>query len=422
MGRLADEAREMARIADWLSRDEDDGPIDSDGDGEKALARRGWQCKGGILECPTSDGRGVGMWPYDAIFGSRGRGTFRTKALVTLNPGYKAALGRYLTLAAASFDPHLAMARLEGSEQKTLSEGSDLAGGYLVPAETAAEIRAREIAYSVIWPYATIVPCASDYVRIAMAEAPASPDDSTYESGFVGDWIGEIPSSSSNAVDPVFGQLTISLKKARARTKLANDLVSDSAIDIFAWLARSGGRNLALVNDRAFLSGDGSLKPVGIVSTPGIVAIDVSGTTASTISNTTAAPGSAPKLKTLCYALPSQYAARARWIALRATEANIRRLVDNQNRFLYPEDDDAETPGLLGRPIDNSPGMPADGVVGSKCLLFGDLGEYVIAHNGMTSVRVLRELFAETDQLGFILFDRVGGALSNTDAVRLGTE
>jgi HK97 family phage major capsid protein len=33
---------------------------------------------------------------------------------------------------------------------------------------------------------------------------------------------------------------------------------------------------------------------------------------------------------------------------------------------------------------------------------------------------VLRERFADTDQIGLILFARVGGALWNVDAVRVG--
>ncbi len=40
-----------------------------------------------------------------------------------------------------------------------------------------------------------------------------------------------------------------------------------------------------------------------------------------------------------------------------------------------------------------------------------------ITHPGVT---VLQERYADTDQLGVVLIDRVGGALANPDALRIG--
>jgi HK97 family phage major capsid protein len=44
----------------------------------------------------------------------------------------------------------------------------------------------------------------------------------------------------------------------------------------------------------------------------------------------------------------------------------------------------------------------------------------MVADHQRLSVTVLRERYADTDQVGHVLIDRVGGALANPDAVRIG--
>jgi len=426
MGRLAEQARDMARIADWLARDVDDGPVNADDDGLKSLAKRGFEVKNGVLAYPASDGKLYELWPVDSVFGAAARKDreFQTKALVSLQPSYRAILNDYIAdVARSSTGSQGVMARRDGWAQKALSEGSDPGGGFVVPASYVPEIRSRQAAYSCVWPYAHVVSVKTDLAVVPIAQAAAAPDDSVYESGFVGSWATEVVTASST-IDPTFGSVTIPVRKTRAASKVSNDFIADQAADFLAWALASGGRNLATVQDRGFLSGDGTgLKILGILNTPGLVTTDVTGTTATTISNTTANPGSAPKLKTLAYSLPDQYVRGARWVMLRATEGNARKLVDAQNHFLFPEDDDAEARGFIGRPIDNSPGMPPDGtgIAGAKVVLFGDMDGFVIAHRGLVTLDVFRETYADLDQTLVRLIDRVGGAVANVDAFRAGT-
>jgi len=146
--------------------------------------------------------------------------------------------------------------------------------------------------------------------------------------------------------------------------------------------------------------------------------------TADTVSNTTTDTGSAPKIIDLTYALPSQYLPNARWLMKRAIEGKIRKLVDASGRFLWPAITNsgfAATPReLMGYPLENSEWMPAEGTDANKIVLFGDFSAYVIAQRAQMSTVVLRERFADTDQVGIIMFERVGGGLWNTDALRLG--
>ncbi len=54
-------------------------------------------------------------------------------------------------------------------------------------------------------------------------------------------------------------------------------------------------------------------------------------------------------------------------------------------------------------------------------LIIGDFQNYIIGQRTQITSLILRERFADTDQVGIILFERVGGGAYNTDAFRIGT-
>jgi HK97 family phage major capsid protein len=53
-------------------------------------------------------------------------------------------------------------------------------------------------------------------------------------------------------------------------------------------------------------------------------------------------------------------------------------------------------------------------------VVLADLSNYIIAQRTQVTSVVLRERFADSDQVGIILFERLGGNIFNTDAVRVG--
>jgi HK97 family phage major capsid protein len=192
-------------------------------------------------------------------------------------------------------------------------------------------------------------------------------------------------------------------------------------VDILAFLSRNGAQNMGLVEDYGFIAGNGgSLQPNGILNS-GASTTDISGTTADTVSNTTSDAGSAPKIATWIYSLPSQYLANARFVFRRALEGQIRALTDFQSRPLWPETPFGPTPrSIFGYPLANSEFLEATGTNANRVAVWGDLSAYVIAQRAQISTVVLRERFADTDQTGIIIFERVGGDTWNTDAIRLG--
>jgi HK97 family phage major capsid protein len=409
--------------------------VNDDPDGKKHMHDIGWEFKGGKVFIPTSTGKSIEMYNEEVLFGpipdatnddsAADAAAYFRKTRAIIQPKYRQAYTKWLRLSSKVRSEALALMQLSGEEQKALSEGIDGSGGYLVPPDLQAEVLVRTAQMSVMRRLARIITTSRDHVDWPRV-LPNSDStlESIYSSGFVGGWVGETPAFSET--DPGFGKFSVSIKKLRVATKLSNDFINDAVIDILAWLAQNGAENMALTEDAGFITGDGTaLQPLGFLNDADLKTADVEGSGSDTISNTVSAAGSYPKLVALTYALPSQYAARAEWLMRRAIEGDIRALVDSSGRPLWLGQNesgfDPHVRSLMGGRVNNSEWMPNDGVNGNKVVAYGDFSSYIIAQRAQMSTVVLRERFADTDQTGIIIFERVGGGLWNNDALRVGT-
>ena len=396
--------------------------VNGDDDDHKALTDRGWELKSGGWYAPTSSGP-YPMYPEEVLYGpiperDPAAAQYVKQVRATMGVEYKAAYIQYLRNSARQ--PEAAYGMLSPSEQKALSEGSDPAGGFLVPPDTQAEVLARVAQKGVMRRLARVVNTSRDVLRFP-AVAPHATLGSIYSSGFVGTWVGETPAFAET--DPSFQLFDIAIKKARVATKLSNDFIADAVVSPLAFLAQNGAENLALVEDNGFIAGDGAaLQPLGILNS-GAATVDVEGSTANTISSASGA-GSHTKIVTLAYTVPAAYASGASWLMRRSIEGKVRGLADSSGRPIwlsYLESGFGPTPPtILSAPVYNSDFMPSDGTDANKVMIYGDIGQYIIAQRAQITSMVLRERFADTDQTGIILFERVGGAMWNTDAIRIG--
>jgi HK97 family phage major capsid protein len=417
----------------------------------RPLGRQGWELINGVLHAPDrKSGNLVPLWhAQDVMAWAPVRRLddpealrFRAAVRLTLHPGYFGIWLKWLTASlrrpelqaehdAAFHRDVVELARavkaLDGGVPggwavKALAETVDTAGGALVPVEVVVDILARVGERAIVRPLARVVTTSRDRVLLPRFQPAAAPNDAVFESGFIGDWVTETPSQVD--ADFSLGTFEVPLFKARARTLVSNDLFED-APSALQWLVDSASRNLALVEDRAFLAGDGVGKPLGLLSDAnGIATVNIEGSTANTISATATNPGSIPKLFDVEGALPDQYAAKAVWVMRRATERSIRKLADAQNRPVFPPERTVTGERtLLGYPVRVSSAMPAEGTDGAKVVAFGDFGAgFLVAQHALFSVRpaVVRERYIDRDQVLLILTHRVGGGVHNPDAFRLG--
>ncbi len=146
------------------------------------------------------------------------------------------------------------------SRLKALAEGTDSAGGFLVPEEFKATLLGRSLERSVVRPYATVIPMATDTINIPKVL------DTTHASslfgGVVAYWTEE--AASKTATDPVFGSVKLIAKKLTGYTYASDELLADSAIGLEALLIQQFSSAIAWFEDLAFLRGTGVGEPHGI--------------------------------------------------------------------------------------------------------------------------------------------------------------
>ncbi len=450
-------AKDIASLNDWLSSPNYKVPRPGDGrvgNGESetktALSSMGWEVKGGIVYAPTSLGKMAEMYPAEVLLSDLDEirredpeaAEYFQHNRATFQPEYRKVYLKYLRMAIKMRDATIAFTQLDPAEQKALSEGTDIAGGYLVPPDVQAEVLVRLPMLSVMRQMCKTYPTSRDMLVFPMIQpnAGSTANGSIYTSAFVGDWAGETPAFADT--DPKLGAFNVPVRKIRVATKISNDLVADSVFPFLSFLASDGSENMALVEDNGFINGQTanytngagvvpsatSLQPLGLTaSAVSANEVGVSGTTANTISNNSSGTGSWPKLLKVQASLPQQYQRNARWLWHRLTELNVRTLTDANLRPLWAPGYQGPT-GSMGeqfdtfqsRPVYRSDFVPQDGTANALCVLYGDFSRYIIAQRAGISTTILRERFADTDQTGIILWERIGGALWNTDAFRFG--
>lgn len=394
--------------------------VNADDESRNVLTRAGWDIRNGTIYRKTSIGE-VAYMPEAVMFGAIPSGdavsaTHFKQTRATFQPEYRNAWARYLQVKGDR-------AQLSQSEQAALSEGVAEGGGYLVPPDIAAEILARRARASVMRSLCSVRQTSRNVYEVP-AVAPNASSGSIYSSGFVGGLVGETPNTNTDS-GPTFQNFSIGIKKYEAFTKVSNDLIEDASADVMAFLATDGGRNLGLVEDNYFLTGDGTgLQPLGLLNS-GASTFDVEGATSNTLDNSVSNAGSAPKIIAGYYELPQQYADNATWLSSRATQGLIHALVDGDGRPWWPASAAAggtagAPPVLVGAPLRTSAFMPEDGTNANKVLVLGDFSQALIVDRQGLSVRVDDLNLIGTDQTQIFIRSRSGFGVWNTDAFRFG--
>lgn len=123
---------------------------------------------------------------------------------------------------------------------KALSEGTEAAGGFIVPEELSREILAYIQANAVTIPDLQKVPMGSDELRLPKLTG-----------GQTARWIGE--STTITGSDIAFGRTTMSAKKVAALTTASTELLEDAPASVAAIVSEQMGKDIALSIDSELL-------------------------------------------------------------------------------------------------------------------------------------------------------------------------
>lgn len=294
-------------------------------------------------------------------------------------------------------------ASLDDAERKTLNIGTNSAGGYVTAPEFSSQVLSQITLVNPMRQVSNVMSVGSNKLFLPVrTTAPTS------------GWVTEVGSRSSS--EPVFSQVEIDIYEQAVVVPISAQLLEDSFVDLQSFVAKDIALQFARLENNAFLLGDGSGKPTGLLHTPG------------NYTAVTADPSGSDILSAVIkafYALPAAYALNGAWLMNRTMQGVIRNAADaNGNRNTLWSDSLANgTPAaLLGRPVYDAPDMDSlPTATGTKYpIAFGDVSSaYTIADR--TGVQIMRDDFTGADN-GIVKIRarrRVGGMPTLAESVVL---
>jgi HK97 family phage major capsid protein len=224
----------------------------------------------------------------------------------------------------AAFDAFLRKGErmLTPEQQKALSTDQLDSGGYLVPVQMLGMVNGRIFETSPLRRVANVITTSMKSVEVVL-------DDQEAAFG----WSGEGDAVSTTST-PTIGKIEIVTKKAQAYPQVTQEMVSDSAVDIQAWLVAKIADKIARGENTAFVSGDGVNRPRGFLTYTAGTSTYARGSVEQIVNGSTSAP-TETGLIALQAGLKEPYQARAVWGMKRSTLAEIMKLSGpNSFRFL----------------------------------------------------------------------------------------
>ncbi|MAG25018.1 phage major capsid protein [Candidatus Pacearchaeota archaeon] len=295
----------------------------------------------------------------------------------------------------------------KGDVQAAMTVGTDADGGYLAPVEWDRTVTNALKQRSPIRDNAQVITISgTGFSRV-------------YNDGVVGSgWVGETAARPETST-PGLSTLNFETGELYANPAISQKALDDVAIDLEGWIRDEVSGEFAIQENIAFLSGNGTNKPFGILTYVtgatnaakhpfgAIEAVDGTGTSLT----------DSDDLLNVIYDLPSERNGNAKWYMNRTTLGVIRSLKDGDGNYLWQPSYQADQPSsLAGYSVIEVPGMPDIGASAVPAL-FGDMAmTYLVVDR--VGLRVLRDPFTNKPFVHFYTTKRVGGGVQNPEYMR----
>lgn len=303
----------------------------------------------------------------------------------------------------AAFQAHMK----KGEIQAALNKGADDEGGYLAPTEWDRTITDKLVLVSPMRQICGVQTTSKNaYTKLFNVGGTGS------------GWVGETAARpETNTAE--FAPLTFTTGEIYANPAATQQILDDAEINLESWLAGEVQTEFAKQEGLAFVSGDGTNKPKGILTyvTGGTNAAAHPFGAIKQVNSGAAAAITADGIIDLIYDLPSTFTGNARFIMNRKTQGVIRKLKDGQGNYLWQPSYVAGQPATLaGFAVTEVPDMP-DVAANANAIMFGDFKQgYLIVDR--IGVRVLRDPYTKKPYVLFYTTKRVGGGVVNPECLR----
>lgn len=284
--------------------------------------------------------------------------------------------------------------------KRAQSTGDDAKGGYTVPTEFQSRVIEQMKAYGGIANNCNVL-VTSDGRQFDWSTTDGTAD--------IGDFIAE--GSKAGAQDVDFGTVSVGAKKLTSKVILiSNELLNDTGIAMDSLLTGRIASRIGRAEAKYIVQGNGSgLQNTGLETS-------VTGTTAIK----TAATVDWKDINNLIHSIDPAYRNMSSF-ALAFNDNTLKLLEeqeDGQKRPLWLPSVAGGTPAtILGKRyfIDQA---IADGGTTKKFMYAGDWNKFMLRRVRYMQLKRLNELYAESDQVGFLAFHRFDTLLEDTSAIK----
>lgn len=296
--------------------------------------------------------------------------------------------------------------KMEAKAMSALVPGE---GGYTVPKEIEANLARALVDISPMRSIARVITASTTDYRIPFSVG-----------GTASSWVGE-KAARPETVAPTIVEIVPAFGELYASPFVTQTLLEDSQFDIESYIVTEIATEFARAEGAAFLTGDGTNKPKGLLTTPTALTTDATrpfGTVQHVTSGAATDITSPDKLVDLVQSLKAGYRANAKFIASRDGVARVRKLKDSTGQFIWRAGLEAgQASTLLGYEVVEMEDMPAV-AAGSLSIAFGDFNAaYTIADR--VGVSLLRNPYSNAPYIAFQTRQRVGGAPVDTAAYKV---
>lgn len=294
-------------------------------------------------------------------------------------------------------------------EAKSVNTDSGAEGGYLAPNQVESLITAAVKDISPMRQIASVREIGGNVFRKPISNGDAA-------AGWVAETGARVETTSPSLTALDFPTMELYAMPAASQT-----LLDDSIVDIEQWLADEVQTEFAVQESAAFISGNGTSQPKGILSYT--IAADATrsagelGYIASGADGAFAASNPSDKLLDLIYAPKQAYRANGRFLMNRSVVGALRKFKDTDGNYLWqPNSEPGEPARLMGYPVTEAEDMD-DVASDSHSIAFGDFRRgYLIVDR--VGVRVLRDPFSAKPYVLFYTTKRVGGGVQDFEAIK----
>lgn len=277
---------------------------------------------------------------------------------------------------------------------KTLSEGDNANGGYLVPDEFRNEIVRTMSDGGYMRNEVRVVQMKGKTMNIPSVDSRPKVT-----------WTEENAVKSTTTAH--FGQIILTTYKMAAILYSSDELIDDSEVDLVKLIVDMFAEVIGEEEDKVICQGNGTTQPTGLTTAR------AAGTIASTICSGNL---SFDNILDLTYLLPKKYHKMSKFYVNRSNIKELRKLKDGEGRFLWADPVAAGVPPtMFGYQVIETNDLPESEIY------FGDLKKaYWLGDNHRIRVKVSQDTtqaFTQ-DETAIRVVERIAGNVVLADAVR----